>query len=121
MPTVVSNTYVNGKGVIKFASDITSIGSNAFYSCSGMTSITIPNSVTSIGDGAFYLCIALTSITIPDSVIIIKSSAFQNCTSLTSISYTGTIAQWNAITKSTNWHINVPATVVHCTDGDVAI
>lgn len=30
LPTIVSNTYIDGKGVIKFASDITSIGYEAF-------------------------------------------------------------------------------------------
>ena len=32
---------------------VTSIGKDAFYDCSGLTSITIPNSVTSIGVNAF--------------------------------------------------------------------
>ncbi len=32
---------------------VTSIGGNAFYNCSSLTSVTIPNSVTSIGEGAF--------------------------------------------------------------------
>ena len=41
----------------------TSIGNYAFYNCSGLTSVTIPNSVTSIGEGAFYGCRGLTSIT----------------------------------------------------------
>ena len=35
---------------------VTSIGGCAFYECSGLTSVTIPNSVTSIGDHAFYEC-----------------------------------------------------------------
>ena len=36
---------------------VTSIGPSAFSSCSGLTSISIPNSVTSIGGSAFYNCI----------------------------------------------------------------
>lgn len=36
---------------------VTSIGAGAFYECSGLTSINIPNSVTSIGTIAFYRCI----------------------------------------------------------------
>ena len=48
------------------AYSVTSIGWNAFYGCSGLTSVTIPNSVTSIGDGAFYRCSGLTSVHISD-------------------------------------------------------
>ena len=62
-----------------------SIGDNAFYYCSGLTSITIPSSVTSIGKDAFNNCSSLTSIEIPSSVTSIGSAAFCNCNSLTSI------------------------------------
>ena len=37
--------------------NVTSIGEHAFYHCTGLKSVAIPNSVTSIGDYAFYLCI----------------------------------------------------------------
>ena len=120
-PTIVSNTYVDGKGVIKCASDITIIGSFAFYNCTSLSSITIGNSVTRIGRNSFDECTGLTSVTISNSVTSIGNQAFYNCTSLTNISYTGTIAQYKAITKGPNWHSGVPATVVHCTDGDAPI
>ena len=64
---------------------VTDIGWNAFYGCSGLTSITIPNSVRSIDTGAFRGCSGLTSITIPNNVPSIGSSAFQDCSGLTSI------------------------------------
>ena len=36
---------------------VTSVGKSAFYGCSGLTSVTIPNSVTSIGNAVFFTCI----------------------------------------------------------------
>ena len=52
------------------------IAGNAFFRCSGLTSVTIPNSVTSIGEWAFYDCEGLTSVTIGNSVTSIGDKAF---------------------------------------------
>ena len=64
---------------------VTSIGNSAFYECSGLTSVTIPNSVTEISDDAFYLCSGLTSVTIPNSVTYIGRDAFCGCNELTDV------------------------------------
>ena len=65
--------------------DITKIGNYAFYNCSGLTSVNIPNSVTTIGYSAFYNCSGLTSVTIGNSVTTIGDCAFDGCTGLTSV------------------------------------
>ena len=64
---------------------VTSIGENAFYNCSRLRSVTIPNSVTSIGRSAFSGCTGLTSIVIGNSVTSIGEYAFSGCKSLTNI------------------------------------
>ena len=63
----------------------TCIGSEAFYSFTEVTSVTIPNSVTSIGELAFNYCISLTNVTIPNSVTSIGDFAFVNCSNLTDV------------------------------------
>ena len=65
--------------------NVTSIGNHAFYNCSSLTSVTIPNSVTSINWNAFSGCSSLTSITIPHNVTSIGDNAFFGCSGLTSI------------------------------------
>ena len=64
---------------------VKAIGESAFDSCSGLTSVTIGNSVKSIGEGAFRYCSGLTSVTIPNSVTFIGEDAFSDCSGLTSV------------------------------------
>ncbi len=66
---------------------ITSIGLNAFYSCSGLTSVSLPASLTSIGSNAFYGCTGLTSVSLSSctSLTLIGEQAFYGCKGLTSV------------------------------------
>ena len=82
---IVNNEYKDGRGIITCDAPITVIAVYAFYGCSRLTSITIPDSVTSIEVGAFSGCSRLTSITIPDSVTSIEVGAFRSCSRLTSV------------------------------------
>ena len=72
--TIPSSVIYNGSTYT-----VTAIKDDAFYKCSGLKSVIIPNSVTSIGSFAFYDCSRLTSVTIPNSVTSIGESAFQGC------------------------------------------
>ena len=64
---------------------VTRIGYRAFFECSGLTSVTIPDSVTSIGTESFSRCSGFTSVTIPDSVTTIGKAAFSSCSGLKSV------------------------------------
>ena len=82
---IVSNTYENGKGVIKFDGNVTLVEYRAFYNCSTLLSVSIPEGVTTIGYVAFEGCGALESVSIPNSVTSIVGSAFYYCSSLTNV------------------------------------
>ena len=87
---------------ITIPNSVTSIGDYAFYNCSSLPSVTIGNSVTSIGGSAFSDCLSLTSITIPDSVTSIGGSAFYNCTSLEDVWYGGFKSEKKSIAVGSN-------------------
>lgn len=87
----ISHEFANGKGKILLKYGVSEIGEDAFYGCSGLTSINIPYSVTKIGESAFCGCRGLTSINIPDKVKDIGLVAFAGCLNLTTISMSDSV------------------------------
>ena len=93
------------------------IGERAFYNCSSLTAITIPESVTSIGNYAFYNCSSLKSITIPEGVTSIGEYAFYNCRSLKELTLgkelkkiaSGAFAGYTALEKVTIYATRPPS------------
>ena len=68
--------------VYEEGSTITSIGSYAFYNCSALTTVTIPDTVTNVESSAFYNCSALEKILLPEGLTSLGNSAFYNCSAL---------------------------------------
>lgn len=64
---------------------VTEIGQDAFFGCTGLTSVVIPNTVTKISYEAFEGCSGLTSVTFGNSVTHIYPDAFNGCSSLSSL------------------------------------
>lgn len=74
----------------------------------------------SIAYRAFFNCFYIEEISLPKSVTSIEVSAFKKCTSLKNIRYSGTIKEWNAITKDDSWtNGTTNGFTVHCADGEV--
>ncbi len=111
---IITECDDSASGILEIPSQINglpviSIGDEAFYRCSSLTSVIIPDTVTRIGvlgfslcsitsvvigNGvtdlelyAFYYCDKLTSISLPDSVVNIGPEAFRGCSAIVSITF----------------------------------
>lgn len=107
---------------------VTSIGNGAFYGCTDLTSVTIPNSVTTIKGqvkwisgymggtypAAFEGCTSLKSIRIPDSVTEIEQYTFTGCSNLTSIIIGNDVASIDKNAFSgTGWYNKQPNGILY--------
>lgn len=83
--SIVSNTYTGGKGIIKFSTDVTKIGTGAFERIEHLSTIELPSSIKLLGGSAFKICEELKSIDIKEGVEKIGDQCFNGCLALTEI------------------------------------
>lgn len=85
---------------IQIPDSVETIGTNAFYCCQDLESITLPASLETIESSAFSFCRNLSEIRLPASLKAIQSYVFDGCSSLETVSYDGSLEQWNHITAN---------------------
>lgn len=71
-------------GMIKIFCPVVAIGEKAFWNCSAVTEVIIPEGVTTIEESAFSKC-GLTKVTIPETITTIGTDAFCECIDLTAV------------------------------------
>ena len=70
-------------GELKLPESLTYIDEHAFYSCTGITELKLPNNLIHIGKGAFYGCYNITGeLKLPNSLTHIDNGAFSDCTGI---------------------------------------
>ncbi|MBO5269357.1 MAG: leucine-rich repeat domain-containing protein [Clostridia bacterium] len=106
---------------IELPDTVRSIGAASFLMCDSLTAVTLPNRLKVVEPMLFFACRSLTYVGLPESITKIECEAFAECTSLRTVRYMGTRAAWAEIEKEERCFEGVPATVVHCADGDVPL
>ena len=93
---------------------VVEIAEEAFYQCTGLTGVTIPNSVTSI-EGSAFASTGLTTVTIPGGVTTIGTFVFDQCNELKRIEVAAestTFTSVDGVLFSAN-----KSTLVYCPNG----
>ena len=101
-----------------FPDSVTTIGNNAFYKCTSLTSIHIHDSVETIGSSAFYGCTKLTSIDLGNSVTTIGYYAFRACSNLTSIVIPDSVTSIGSSAFGSSWQPIGSPSIVYVKDVD---
>lgn len=84
-PSVISNSYINGMGVIRFDMVVPYIPQKCFKGNKTITSVVLPDSIDTIYSDAFYDCIKLNMVHLPEQLSTIADNCFYGCESLDSL------------------------------------
>ena len=79
------SSYSSSIKKVVIGNGVTKIANSAFYGCTNLTSVSLPDSLEDIGSAAFYDCKGLTTVVIPANVYEISQSAFEGCSNLSKV------------------------------------
>ncbi len=83
--------------------NVTAIGDSAFYGCTGLTSLVMPDQIETIGDYVFTGCTSLTSVTYPkDYKGPVGAQMFKGCTALESLTLPDSVTSIETLAFSEN-------------------
>lgn len=102
--------------VFKTPVNLNSIGNGAFYNCTSLQSVNLPNNVTNIGSEMFAYCNNLTSVNLPNQINVIPLSMFDGCSKLSNITIPETVQSIEAYAFrdcSGLTRIDIPAAIKH--------
>jgi hypothetical protein len=115
---------------IDVPSSLTKLGQDIFLGCSALTTVNGLENTQNVyvspepptSSNTFKGCTNLVHCGLPYSyqyTPALKPYMFTGCTSLVTIIYNGTVAEWNAITKNSNWKSGSAIRYIRCSDGTV--
>ena len=101
---LISNTYKDGKGILKFNGPLTTLGSFGYGGAymyghyteneEGIISINFPNTLEKIGSTAFYNCFHLKNVRLPEGISTLGSQCFMNCYKLEEINIPSSVIEF---------------------------
>ena len=126
IPDSVSNMsnnaflYCESMKSIRLSSNIKTINEKAFYGCSELPSLVFPEGIKTLGRNICTSNNNLSIVYLPASLKEVNTRAFY-AIPLSTIYYAGTKTQWGQVTVYSGAFYQIPAKVVHCSDGDVSL
>ena len=85
IPRLVSNTYVEGKGVMVFDGPVTQLPPFSFHSLNSLETLSFPKSLQSLATGEFWGCSQLKNVVVPGEIVRCSGNPFVGCSDLESI------------------------------------
>ena len=121
--TEIARNAFSGTSIksVAIPASVSAVGEMAFSECQKLETVRYSGKI--ISDRMFVHCIKLKNFTITKNTTEIVGGCFNYCESLTEITYEGSLAEWNSITKRTNWDghssstVDSPLVKIQCLDG----